>query len=198
MSRTVASKSPAAGRRKLIIWITVAVVVIAVIVGIGLASRQVVPQNATVAVGESKLKVGDTAPEFSVQTPAGPFDLANASTPVLLEVFATWCPHCQHETQILNDLSTKYGDKVVIIGVSGDAFDMNHQGPESQADVNTFGQQFNVRYPIAFDPSLTVAKLYLEGGFPTLMLIDKSKKIRYIGQGEVAEPVLQKAILQTV
>jgi cytochrome c biogenesis protein CcmG, thiol:disulfide interchange protein DsbE len=198
MSRTVASKSSAAGRRKTIIYVTIAVVVIAVIVGIGLASRQVVPQNATEAIAPSKLKAGDTAPAFSVQTPAGPFTLANASTPVLLEVFATWCPHCQRETKVLNDLSAKYGDKVVIIGVSGDAFDMAHQGPETQADVNTFGQQFGVRYPLAFDPNLTVAKQYLKDGFPTIAVIDKNKKITWIKGGEAPESELVKQLNRVI
>ena len=76
---------------------------------------------ATKAVGQSSIKVGDTAPEFSVQTNAGPFDLAGVSTPVLLEVFATWCPHCQRETAVMNEVATQYAGKVAIVAVSGDA-----------------------------------------------------------------------------
>ena len=37
-----------------------------------------------------------------VSSNAGPFDLASVSTPVLLEVFATWCPHCQREVPVVN------------------------------------------------------------------------------------------------
>lgn len=193
MSRAVASK-PSPDRRKLVIWATVVVVVIAVIVGVGLASRNVVPKAASEAPVDSKLKVGDTAPTFAVQTNAGPVDLAQVGTPVLLEVFATWCPHCQRETVVLNELSAKYAGKVQFVAVSGSPYGLDGTTPESQNDVNQFGAQFQVRYPITYDPDLKVAHLYLQGGFPTLVLIDKSKKIRWIKSGEVAEPDFVKAL----
>jgi thiol-disulfide isomerase/thioredoxin len=161
-----------------------------------LSSRQnaIVPQNATKAVGSASIKVGDTAPEFSVQTNAGPFDLASVSTPVLLEVFATWCPHCQRETSVLNAIAAKYQGKLAIVAVSGDAFNMDHNGPESLADVNTFGATYNVRYPIAFDPDLKVAQAYLKDGFPTLVLISHDKKITWMQDGEVPPAALESAI----
>ncbi len=152
------------------------------------------PENATQSPIQSNLKVGQTAPEFAVQTDAGPFDLDSTAAPVLLEVFATWCPHCQHETTVLNDLAGKYQGKIAIVAVSGDAKDMSYNGPESQTDVNQFAQQFAVRYPIAFDPDLKVAHQYLKSGFPTLVLIDKNKKVRWMTDGETPEAAIVKAI----
>ncbi len=196
MNRAAArSKSPA-DRRKIVLYATLAVVVLAIVVGVGLASR--VPKAASVANMDSKLKPGDAAPTFAVATNAGNFDLAQVSTPVLLEVFATWCPHCQRETSVLNDLAAKYAGKVAIVSVSGSAQGMDSNSPESQADVNQFGAQFNVKYPLAFDPELKVGSLYLQGGFPTIVLIDKNKKISYLKSGEVPETDLTKAIDKTI
>ena len=194
MSRSATARPP--DRRKLIGITTLVVIVIAVIAVVGLYSRPntVVPQNATKAIGSASIKVGDTAPEFSVQTNAGPFDLASVSTPVLLEVFATWCPHCQHETSVLNAIAAKYQGKLAIVAVSGDAFNMDHNGPESLADVNSFGATYNVRYPIAFDPELKVAQAYLKDGFPTLVLISRDKKITWMQDGEVPPAALEGAI----
>jgi len=193
MSRT-AVKRPA-DRRKIIVYATIAVVLVAIVVAVGLSNRtNVVPENATQSPIQSNLKVGDRAPEFAVQTDAGPFDLNQTSTPVLLEVFATWCPHCQHETTVMNDLAAKYQGKIAIVAVSGDAKDMTYNGPESQADVNRFAQTFNVRYPVAFDPQLTVAHEYLKNGFPTLVLIDKNKKVAWMTDGETPESEIVKAI----
>jgi thiol-disulfide isomerase/thioredoxin len=195
MSRAVASKSaPSPDRRKTIVYATIAVVVVLIVVGIGLASRNAVPKAASQAPIQASIKVGQTAPEFSIQTNAGPFDLASVDTPVLLEVFATWCPHCQRETQVLNGLATTYAGKLAIVAVSGSAQGIDGSSPESQADVNQFGATFQVRYPLAFDPDLKVAQQYLQGGYPTLVLIDKSKKIVMIKDGEVAESDLVKAI----
>jgi thiol-disulfide isomerase/thioredoxin len=193
MSRTVASKS-SADRRKLIVYAALAVVVIAIIVAYVYFSRDVVPKAASNAPVESKLKVGDKAPNFTIQTNAGQFDLAQVSTPVLLEVFATWCPHCQRETAVLNDLASKYAGKVAIVAVSGSPYGIDGSSPESQNDVNRFGAQFQVRYPMAFDPAMTVGNLYLQGGFPTLVLIDKSKKIAWIRSGEIPETDIVKAL----
>jgi thiol-disulfide isomerase/thioredoxin len=195
MSRAVASKpSSTTDRRKVLIYGTIAVVVIAIVVAIGLASRSVVPKAASEAPVQSTIKVGDAAPEFSIQTNAGPFDLATVQTPVLLEVFATWCPHCQREVQVLNGLATRYAGKLAIVAVSGSAQGMDGNSPESQADVNQFGQTFQVRYPLAFDPELKVGQQYLQGGYPTIVLINRAKKITMIKDGEVAEADLVKAI----
>jgi thiol-disulfide isomerase/thioredoxin len=195
MSRAVATKpAPSSDRRKTILYATIAVVVVLIVVGIGLASRNAVPKAASQAPIQASIKVGQTAPEFSIQTDAGPFDLNSVSTPVLLEVFATWCPHCQRETQVLNGLATTYAGKLAIVAVSGSAQGMDGSSAESQADVNQFGATFQVRYPLAFDPDLKVAQQYLQGGFPTLVLIDKTKKIAMIKDGEVTQTDLAKEI----
>jgi len=196
MSRAASSKSTSRDRRKLIGIATLVVIVVGLFVVVGLLSRpnNIVPESATKAVGSSKIKVGDVAPEFTAQTNAGPFDLASVSTPVLLEVFATWCPHCQRETIALNDIATKYQGKIAMVAVSGSATDSTSANPESQADVNSFGATYKVRYPIAFDPELKVAGLYLKSGFPTLVLIGANKKIVWMQDGEVSEPTLDKAI----
>jgi thiol-disulfide isomerase/thioredoxin len=195
MSRAATTKSRPPDRRKLIGIATLVVIVVGLFVVVGLLSRPntIVPESATKAVGSSKLKVGDTAPEFTAQTNAGNFDLQSVSTPVLLEVFATWCPHCQRETVVLNELATKYQGKLAMVAVSGSATDATGAA-ESQADVNAFGAAYKVRYPIAFDPELKVAGLYLKTGFPTLVLIGPNKKIVWMQDGEVTEATLDKAI----
>ncbi len=188
-----ARKTPPPDRRKLLLYGTLAVVVIGIIVAVGLSSR--VQKAATdVPISDSKLKPGDTAPAFAVATNAGNFDLSQVSTPVLLEVFATWCPHCQRETVTLNDIATKYAGKIAMVAVSGSAQGMDGSSPETQNDVNGFGEHFNVRYPVAFDPQLKVAQLYLKSGFPTLVLIGKDKKIRWMDSGEIPEAKITKAI----
>ncbi|MGB8267813.1 MAG: TlpA disulfide reductase family protein [Candidatus Velthaea sp.] len=191
-----AKAAPPADRRKPILYVTLAVIVIGLIVAVGYLSRNpsIVPQAATEAHPQAQLKVGDTAPQFAVSTTAGPFDLANSTTPVFLEVFATWCPHCQHEVPILDGLNTKYGKRVQFVGVSGSALGIDGNVPESQADVINFVGKFGVTYPVAYDPDLTVAKQYLSTGFPTIVVIGKDKKVKAILDGEIPQAQLEKAI----
>jgi thiol-disulfide isomerase/thioredoxin len=178
--------------KQTILYATIAAVVIGAIIAVALASR--VPQSATAVNKKAQLTVGQTAPTFSVATTAGPFDLATVSTPVLLEVFATWCPHCQHEVTVMNELSKQYAGKIAFVGVTGSPYGLDGSSPENQADMMQFVQKLGVQYPVAYDPDLKVADNYLQGGYPTIVIIDKDKKIRYLNDGEIPPQALSKAI----
>jgi thiol-disulfide isomerase/thioredoxin len=138
--------------------------------------------------------VGQPAPNFQVATTAGYFDLSKADKPVFLEVFATWCPHCQRETAVIDKLYDTYKSRVDFVGVSGSDTGMDGQSPASQLDVLNWQQRFHAEYPVAYDGGLTVAKLYLQGGFPTLVVIGKDKKIAYMDSGEISYATLDAAI----
>ncbi len=185
--------APGADRRKLILYGTLGVIALIAIIAVALASR--VPKSASDAPLYAKLSVGDAAPPFAVATTAGPFDLSKPDgKPTLLEIFATWCPHCQNETSVLNQLYEQYGQKVNFVAVSGSNVGMDGNSPESQADVVSFAQRFDVKYPIAYDPNLDVAKKYLQGGYPTIVVIDKANKIAAIDSGEVDRATLAKRL----
>ena len=176
-------------------YVTIGVVVIAAIAAIGLANRGVISNaSTTVNPNATKITVGSVAPTFNITTNAGPFDLASVNTPVFLEVFASWCPHCQHEVPIVDALAKAYAGKVAFIGISGSPYGIDGQSPENQADIDAWVQKLNVTYPIAFDPDLKIANLYLQGGYPTIVMIDSHKVVRYVNSGELTPPELQTAL----
>ena len=183
--------------RRVILWLNVAILGVVAVVAIAISNRSVAPISES-APPFNALSVGDPAPVFSAVTTQGPFSLQSTHRPVFLEVFATWCPHCQRETVILNQLYEKYHDRVAFVAVTGSPYAHDRASPESMADVLGFAQYFKVRYPIAFDGSLTVANKYLQGGFPTIAIIGTGKKIAYLGSGEVAETDLDSAIRHTL
>jgi thiol-disulfide isomerase/thioredoxin len=189
-----AAQAPAGWlNRNTIKYGTIAIVIIAAIVAVALANR--VPQAAqTPNPQASGLVVGSKAPLFNVTTNAGPFDLASVGTPVFLEVFASWCPHCQREVPIVDALAKEYAGKVAFVGVSGSPYGIDGSSPENQDDINQWIQKLNVTYPIAFDPDLKVANQYLQGGYPTIVMIGADKTVKYVGSGELSPVVLQKAI----
>ncbi len=183
-----------ATRRRTILFTTLAVIAIGALVAIGYANRRV-PEAASTAPTSAQLSIGQRAPEFVVSTTQGAFDLAQArGKPTLLEVFATWCPHCQRETAVLNTLFDTYKNRVHFVAVSGSALDITDQNPETQADVIAFATRFGVRYPVAFDSNLGVAKSYLQSGFPTLVLIGADGRVQSIASGEVAQGDIASAL----
>ncbi|MGC1379911.1 MAG: TlpA disulfide reductase family protein [Candidatus Baltobacteraceae bacterium] len=158
-----------------------------IIAAVVFANRKAVPQIASEAPIYAPLRVGDPAPPFAVTTLDGRrIDSAAITKPILLEVFATWCPHCQRETATLNTLRERFGGGLVIVSVSGSDTAADRSSPESLNDVRGFARYFHVAYPIAYDPNLTVAKHYLQGGFPTIAVIDPVKRIAAIESGEVS------------
>ncbi|HVA33087.1 MAG TPA: TlpA disulfide reductase family protein, partial [Candidatus Baltobacteraceae bacterium] len=112
-------------------------------------------------------------------------DSAAISTPIALELFATWCPHCQAETAALNALERATHGRLAIVAVSASDIAADRQSPASLDDVVGFARQYKVAYPIAYDPKLDVAKAYLQGGFPTIVFIDAHKRVTSIETGEV-------------
>lgn len=184
--------------RRLWLWITLAVVAIGVLIAIRFANTGTVTKNVTQAPQIGTAQLGQPAPEFQAATNQGYFDLAKTNKPVFLEVFATWCPHCQRETSTINKLYNQYKDRMDFVAVSGHQTGMDRQSPSSEVDVLNYAKQFNAKYPVAYDGSLDVAKKYLQGGFPTIAIIDRNKKVSYITSGETTYAELSSAIKRTL
>ncbi len=151
-------------------------------------------QTASQSPIVGKAQVGQPAPAFVVATTAGLFDLSKTDKPVFLEVFATWCPHCQRMTAVVDKLYRKHSPAVAFVGVSGSDTAMDGTSASSEVDVLDWVRRFNVLYPVAYDPILNVANLYLQGGFPTFAVIGKDKKVLYLNSGELSFHELDAAI----
>ncbi len=145
-------------------------------------------------------KVGTRAIPFEIDTPAGPFvSTSLAGKPYLLEIFATWCPHCQRETQVLRAVRAAIPPtKLFMLSVSGSPFGAastaGNNVPESQSDVDAFDAHFGVNWLALYDANLSVARLWGMIGFPTIYVVDKAGVIRYWGQGDQDKSTLMKGI----
>ncbi|MDQ2872862.1 MAG: TlpA family protein disulfide reductase [Candidatus Eremiobacteraeota bacterium] len=187
--------------RRTALYLTLALVAIAIGVATYFARRTTTVSTVATQTPHpvaAKIAVGKPAPQFTALTTAGLFDLARSKKPVFLEVFATWCPHCQRETAAINELYAADKANVAFVAVSGSETGMDGQSPETANDVLTFAQKFHVKYPIAYDGAKTVANLYLQDGFPTIVIINRAKKISYIGSGEIPTDELNAALQKVI
>ena len=123
------------------------------------------------------LKVGATAPEFSVPLADGttyqlndldgkPIRLADLrGKAVWVNFWTTWCPPCQSEVPILRDLSERYRDRgLVLVAISVQE--------TSPADVKAYAERYQLGYTIGFDGSGTIFHAYKGYGLPTHVFID--------------------------
>ncbi len=181
-----------------LLWISIAILVAGILIAIRYANTGGVQKSETQAPVIGTAKLGGTAPQFQAATTQGFFSLAQATKPVFLEIFATWCPHCQRETAIIDRLYAKYKQRVQFVAVTGSSAGMDGSSPASEEDTLNFARAFHAQYPLAFDGSLSVSKSYLQGGYPTLVVIDRSKKISYLSSGETSFAELDSAIKQVL
>jgi thiol-disulfide isomerase/thioredoxin len=172
--------------------ILAAIVVVALVWHFAAPSKRV--ESAASAPPVATVSVGSQAPQFVLPTTNGVFDMNQARKPAFVEVFATWCPHCQRETAVIDKLYEAYKSRASFVGVSGSNQAMDEQSPASQEDVLAWTQKFHAVYPVAYDPTLNVANAYLQGGFPTFAIVGRDGKVAYVNSGEVSYADLAAAI----
>lgn len=125
----------------------------------------------------SALEVGDKAPEFSLPNVDG--EMIGLSdfkgSVIMLDFFATWCPHCRKEMPGFVELHDTYGDKgLVVIGIAN----------ESAEEVKDFIDELDVNFSVLIDDKEGVGNLYgpIES-IPTTFLVNKEGKIAKIYEG---------------
>ena len=170
--------------------------------GVGLRENDPA-SSGSVASDPSLLKPGTTAPAFTLKTPQGrTVRLSDyRGKAVLLELFATWCPHCQAEAPHLSKLANELASKgVQFVSINGDS--------ENAASVFAFHRYFASPYPALLDyqgaPSGSFTKLGKAGpvssayrlqSFPTFYVIKPDGTIAWAAQGEQPDALLKQKLL---
>ena len=167
--KTQRNRTSARAWRKWVIPAVVVFFILALVVPTvlpGLIGTPAPPSSSalpTEDMGESQqrsvLEVGAAAPEFSLQDTAGEtVSLESlAGKPVVVAFFAPWCPHCQDEAPRLNEIHAQYGDRVHIVSISATPYGKDYPADRSQIsldDLTWFQEEYDVTYPLLFDPSL--------------------------------------------
>ena len=126
------------------------------------------------AVGIMK---GQVAPDFSLKDITGKqVSLSSAKNSVVCLVFwATWCPYCLREIPGYKELHAKYAAKGLKI------LSINIAANDPLPRVEAFQQKTQLPYPILYDASQVVSRLYYVTGVPVSVIIDRKGVIQYRG-----------------
>ncbi len=165
------------------------VIVIAFIVFSALqAPVQSIDPNAQITANGTPVAMGSAGPDFSLPGIDGQtYTLSSfKGKPVVLEFMATWCPHCQADAPMMNQLDAAYKSKgVQIFGINATPFSHNHEqsghetDPVSTNDLKWFHDTYSVTFPMLFDKALKSANDYQVVSYPTIYIVDQNGKITF-------------------
>lgn len=99
-------------------------------------------------------------------------------TPVIVNVWASWCAPCRTETPLLERAWAANQDWIVILGVDS---------KDSAANGRAFMDEFGVTYPNVFDSSGQIRSRLGLRGFPTTYVFDASGELRTTIVGGLTE-----------
>lgn len=135
------------------------------------------PADAVTESADTGLAVGNTAPDFTLQTLAG--EEARLSDfrgkPVFVNFWATWCPPCRAEMPDMQELYGAMDIEILAVNLTNTE--------KSEEDVSTFVEDMGLTFPVLMDPKGDVSSEYNVKAYPTSYLVDAEGKITYIAYG---------------
>lgn len=146
------------------------------------------PESA--AATDAARVAGPVAPDFTLENLAGgSIALAELrGKVVVLDFWATWCPPCEFQIPILNEVHAKLADDdVAILGISVDS--------EGADKVREYLADHPAEYPVLMG-SEALARKFGAPGFPSLILIDSEGRVHDIHVGLMEAQDLEAAIAQ--
>lgn len=88
---------------------------------------------------------------------------------VLVNFWATWCSPCRAEIPILVDMRRRFGEPLVVIGVSEDHGEV--------APVKRFAETLRVNYPIVMSTPALARAFARDDRLPTTFVIDRDGRV---------------------
>ena len=130
-----------------------------------------------VAATASSSLTGQAAPDFALKSSTGSNMRLSEyrGDVVMINFWATWCGPCRQEMPLLDDLYTRYervGFKLLGVNIDDDsrrAMDMI--------------EELGVSFPVLFDESKDVSRLYQVEAMPVTVLVDRSGTVRHVHHG---------------
>jgi peroxiredoxin len=140
-------------------------------------------------------QAGFLAPDFSL--PVGDGQVITLSElrgqPVLVNIWATWCPPCRAEMPAMQEIYHEVKDSGFTI------LAVNATNQDNAAEAIAFGESLGLGFPILFDHAGEVSRLYEVRALPSSFFIDAQGVIReVVVGGPMSEALLRIRIEELI
>ncbi len=129
--------------------------------------------------------VGKPAPKFLLESPSGGADVtlrSFAGKPLVMNVFASWCPPCRSELPLIAASARRRAGAVAFLGVDAQ---------ESSQIATRFARAIGLPFPIAIDHGQFAAS-YGAISLPVTIFVDARGIVRAIQHGAIDAPALDR------
>jgi thiol-disulfide isomerase/thioredoxin len=110
-------------------------------------------------------------------------------TPVVVNVWGSWCPPCREEAPVLAEVAKEYEGQVQFLGI-----DILDDRPSARA----FILEYDWRYPSIFDPGGAIRDGLGYVGQPVTLFYDRRGDLAFEWQGTITEDLLRREIRQVL
>ena len=120
---------------------------------------------------------GQSAPDFVLKSSTGEnMRLSeHRGDVVMINFWATWCGPCRQEMPLLDDLYARYGR----VGFSLLGVNIDDDARRAMQMIDELG----VNFPVLFDDTKEVSRLYQVEAMPVTVLVDRSGTVRHVHHG---------------
>ena len=132
------------------------------------------------ASAEDAKILGQPFPDFTVtDTQGNPFALSEVlkdHEAVLINIWATWCPPCEAEMPMLNEVYEQYGELVAFIALSYDAND-------TEEKIEAYRTAHDITFPMGRDEGASLYQYLGRQGVPTTVIVDRFGNVGFLRVG---------------
>jgi len=162
----------------------------------GSASASSAASQAGVAASSSQANVGGkwSDPALASLTVADAngdsvtLETAASGMPIVVNVWATWCPYCIDEMQDFQALYNKYGDRVQFVMLD------SANSSSEVAKAQDFVKEQGFTFPVFYDLNWEVQRFFGVKGLPTTIVIDANGAVVSSRPGRIVASSLDEAL----
>ncbi len=137
---------------------------------------------------------GFLAPDFSLADPKGNrYSLASLrGKPVLINMWATWCPPCRAEMPTIEQYYREYGRQGLMV------LAVNATNQDYPLDVVPFTQEYGLTFPVLLDETGDVGRQYQVRSLPSSFFINRDGSVAEVVIGGPMSGALLRTYLQEI
>lgn len=106
-------------------------------------------------------------------------------TPVIVNIWASWCPPCRHEAALLARAAASHGEQVQFLGV--DILD-------NRSDAQAYLARYDVPYPSVFDASGQIRNRLGFIGIPETVFYDAGGTVAFVWTAPITADALHEGL----